>query len=272
VVVGALDPNLGDGAPGIAELRRAGIDVVAGVLDDECRELNVAFERHVVTGRPFVVLKQAASTDGKTAAADGSSRWITSEDARADVQRLRAWSDAIVVGTGTAIHDDPSLTVRDERFARARPPVRIVVDPRGRLEPTARVFDDSAPTLLATTAEAPEARTASWRHAGAEVVVLDRDTDGRVAPAALLDVLGKRDVQGLVIEGGARLAWSFLRDDLVDRIVLYLAPTVLGGEGAPGVVGGEGFAPVDAGRPLAFRTIERIGPDLKVVADVHRDR
>jgi diaminohydroxyphosphoribosylaminopyrimidine deaminase / 5-amino-6-(5-phosphoribosylamino)uracil reductase len=272
VVVGAFDPNLGDGAPGVAELRRAGVDVVTGVLEAECRELNVAFDRHVRTGRPFVVLKQAASIDGKTAAADGSSRWITSEEARADVQRLRAWSDAIVVGSGTAVHDDPWLTVRDGRFALARPPMRVVVDPRGRLEPTARVFDAAAPTVVATTADASEARTFAWRGAGAEVLVLDRDPQGGVALAVLLDVLGKRDVQGVVIEGGARIAWSFLRDDLVDRVVLYVAPTVIGGEGAAGVVGGEGFAPVGAARRLRFGPIERIGPDLKVVADVHRDR
>ncbi len=272
VVVGALDPNLGDGAPGVGELRAAGIDAVTGVLEPECRELNVAFERHVRSGRPFVVVKQAASIDGKTAATDGSSRWITSDEARADVHRLRAWSDAIVVGSGTAIRDDPALTVRDERFERARPPIRVVVDARGRVDPTGRLFDRAAPTVVATTGDVPEPAAARWRDAGAEVLVLDRDPDGGVSLGALVEALGKRDVQGLVVEGGARLAWSFLRDDLVDRIVLYVAPRVIGGERAPGVVGGEGFAPVDAARRLSFGTIERIGPDLKVVADVHRDR
>jgi diaminohydroxyphosphoribosylaminopyrimidine deaminase / 5-amino-6-(5-phosphoribosylamino)uracil reductase len=272
VVVGALDPNLGDGAPGVDELRRDGIAVQTGVLEAECRDLNVAFEAHVRTGRPFVVLKRAASIDGKTAAADGSSRWITSDEARADVQRLRAWSDAIVVGSGTAIHDDPALTVRDGRFTEARSPIRVVLDASGRVEPTGRLFDDVAPTLLATTGDAPEARTSAWHDAGAEVLVLDPDPEGGVSLAALLDTLGKRDVQGLLVEGGARLAWSFVRDDLVDRFVLYLAPKVIGGSTAPGVVGGGGFAPVDAARPLRVRRIERVGPDLKVIADVHGDR
>src|SRR5207247_10305015 len=108
--------------------------------------------------------------------------------------------------------------------------------------------------------------------AGAEVLVLDRDREDRVSLGALLDVLGKRDAQGLLVEGGARLAWAFLRDDLVDRIVLYLAPKVIGGATAAGLVGGEGFAPVDSALPLTFDRVERIGPDLKVVADVHRDR
>jgi diaminohydroxyphosphoribosylaminopyrimidine deaminase/5-amino-6-(5-phosphoribosylamino)uracil reductase len=272
VVVGTTDPNLGEGAPGLAELRRAGVEVSTGVLEDECRELNVAFEHHVRTGRPFVILKEAASLDGRTAAADGSSRWITSVEARADVQRLRAWSDAILVGSGTLAHDDPELTVRDERFADARAPIRVVVDSSGRVDPSARLFDAAAPTLVATTDAPADATLDAWRDSGAEVLVLDRDVDGRVSLGALLDVLGKRDVQGVLVEGGARLAWSMLRDELVDRIVLYVAPKVLGGAAAAGVVGGEGFAPVDSALPLSFRRVERIGPDLKVVADVHRDR
>ncbi len=272
VVVGATDPNLGEGAPGIAELRRAGIEVSTGVLEDECRELNVAFEHHVRTGRPFVILKEAASLDGRITAADGSSRWITSVEARADAQRLRAWSDAILVGSGTVAHDDPQLTVRDERFAEARAPIRVVVDSSGHVHPSARLFDASAPTLVATTDAPGDATLDAWREAGAEVLVLDREADGRVSLGPLLEVLAKRDVQGVLVEGGARLAWSFLRDDLVDRIVLYVAPKVLGGSAAAGVVGGEGFASVDSALPLSFRRVERIGPDLKVVADVHRDR
>jgi len=272
VVVGATDPNLDGDAPGIAELRGAGIEVRAGVLEDDCRELNVAFERHVRTGRPFVILKQAASLDGKTAAADGTSRWISSDEARADVHRWRAWADAILVGSGTVVHDDPALTIRDDRLVEARPPLRVVVDGAGRLRPDRAVFDGSAPTLIATTDRARGSTVAAWERAGAEVVVLDRDPADHVSLDALLDALGKRDVQGLLVEGGAELAWSLMRDDLVDRIVLYLAPIVIGGAGAGGVVGGGGFAPVDAARPLSFERIERIGKDLKVVADVHGHR
>jgi len=272
VVVGTTDPDLGDGAPGIADLRGAGIDVVTDVLGAVCRDLNEAFERHVLTGRPFVVLKSAASIDGKTAAADGTSRWITSDEARADVQRLRAWSDAIVVGAGTVIADDPSLTIRDARYAAARPPRRVVVDSSGRTPAEARVFDGSAPTLVATTDRASHDRVSAWEAAGADVVIVDRDEAGRVSIPGLLDALGKRDVQGLLVESGARLAWAFVGAGLVDRLVVYLAPKLIGGEHAAGVVAGEGFMPVDAALSLAFERVERIGPDLKVVARVHRHR
>lgn len=271
VTVAATDPDLDGEQPGLAELRAAGISVTTGVLEEESRRMNAAFETHVRTGRPFVVLKSAASLDGKTASSDGTSQWITSEEARADVQRLRAWADAIVVGSRTAMDDDPALTVRDERFAGARPPLRILVDSGGRTPAKGKLFDGSAPTLVATSGQAPEARIAEWQSAGAEVVALDRDAAGGVSLVALVEDLGKRDVQGLLIEGGATLAWSFVRDDLVDRVVLYVAPLLLGGRGAAGIVAGGGFAPVQAGRRLAFERVERIGPDLKVEARVHRD-
>jgi diaminohydroxyphosphoribosylaminopyrimidine deaminase / 5-amino-6-(5-phosphoribosylamino)uracil reductase len=272
VVVAATDPDLGDGAPGIRALRDAGIDVVTGVLEPESRRLNDAFERHVTTGRPFVVLKAGASLDGKTAAVDGTSRWITSEEARADAQRLRAWADAIVVGSRTVLQDDPSLTVRDDRWADARPPLRVVVDSGGRVPAGGRLFDGAAPTLVATTDHAPDRRVEEWQRAGAEVAILDRDVAGGVALDGLVDELGKRDVQGVLVEGGATLAWSFVRDALVDRVVLYVAPKILGGAAAPGTVTGGGFAPVEAALPLSFERVERIGPDLKVEARVHRDR
>lgn len=271
VIVAATDPNLDGDAPGLAELHDAGIEVRSGPLEDEARRQNAAFERHVRTGRPFVIVKSAASLDGKTAAVDGSSKWITSEEARADAHRLRAWADAIVIGSRTVLEDDPALTARDERWANARPAVRVVVDSAARVPASAGVFDDAAPTLVATTERAPSHRIDAWTDAGAEVVVFDRDATGSVDLGALMHTLGKRDVQGVLVEGGATLAWSFVRDRLVDRVVLYLAPKILGGAAATGVITGGGFAPVDAALPLEFERVERIGPDLKVEARVHGD-
>ncbi len=271
VVAGATDPNpLVDGA-GLARLRAAGIDVRDGVLAAEAHRLNAAFERHVRTGTPFVIWKVATSLDGKTAARDGSSRWITSEEARRDAHRLRAWADAIVVGAGTVLADDPALTTRHPDLPAARSPLRVVVDGAGRVPPTASVFDRSAPTLVATTV-AGERALGRVLPAEVEVAVCAADATGGVAPAALLDELGKRDVQGVVLEGGATLAWSFLRDGAVDRIVQYVAPRLIGGATAPGALMGEGFSPVAAAQDLTFVRVDRVGRDLRVEADVHRDR
>ena len=271
-VVAARDPNPVVDGRGFARLRDAGIEVTTGLLEDEARRLNAAFERHVTSGRPYVVLKSASSLDGKTAATDGSSKWITSEPARADGQRLRAWADAIVVGARTAASDDPALTVRDERYASVRRPLRVVVDSRGRVPAGGALFDASAPTLVATTDATPERRLAQWHAAGAEVAILDRAASGGVSLSALLDELGKRDVQGLLVEGGATLAWSFVRDGLLDRIVMYLAPKLVGGATAPGVLTGSGFAPIERALRLRFASVGAVGPDLKVEADVQRDR
>jgi diaminohydroxyphosphoribosylaminopyrimidine deaminase/5-amino-6-(5-phosphoribosylamino)uracil reductase len=272
VVVAAGDPNPVVNGRGFRRLREAGIEVETGLLEQEARRLNAAFERHVTTGRPFVILKTAASLDGKTAAADGSSKWITSEEARADAQRLRAWADAVSAGSRTIVEDDPALTVRDPALAGARRPLRVVIDSAGRVTADAQVFDDAAPTLVATTDLAPDERIRSWQSAGAEVLVLERDQAGGVSLTELVDALGKRDVQGLLVEGGATLAWSFLRDRLVDRVVAYVAPKILGGASAQGVVMGGGFVPVEAALPLVFERVERVGPDLRLEADVHRDR
>jgi diaminohydroxyphosphoribosylaminopyrimidine deaminase/5-amino-6-(5-phosphoribosylamino)uracil reductase len=271
VVVGATDPDLGAGAPGIAELREGGVVVETGVLQLEASALNEAFEHHVRTGRPFVVLKMASSLDGKTAAADGTSRWITGEAARADVHRSRAWADAIVVGAGTALTDDPALTVRGPFEAAARPPLRVVVDATGAVPADLRLFDGSAPTMVATTDRASDVRVREWSAAGADVAVFDRDDAGAVDLRSLVSELGKRDVQGVLIEGGATLAWSAVRDGIVDRVVAYVAPLLVGGRG-PSMMGGEGFAPIDAARRLGPLAVERIGDDLKVVADVHGHR
>jgi diaminohydroxyphosphoribosylaminopyrimidine deaminase/5-amino-6-(5-phosphoribosylamino)uracil reductase len=272
VVVAATDPNLGEGAPGIDQLRTSGIEVESGLLETPSRRLNRAFERHIRAGLPTVTLKMASSLDGRSAASDGSSRWITSEEARADVQRLRAWADAIVVGAGTALADRPSLTVRDPRYARARPPLRVVVDTSGRVPGQGGVFDDAAPTLVATTAATPEDHVRSWTDAGAEVLVLDRDEGGGVSLGHLLESLGKRDVQGVLVEGGATLAWSLVRDGLLDDVVLYVAPKLVGGRAAPGIIAGEGLAPIAGALELTIESIERIGPDVRLEAHVHRDR
>jgi diaminohydroxyphosphoribosylaminopyrimidine deaminase/5-amino-6-(5-phosphoribosylamino)uracil reductase len=269
-IVAATDPNpLVDGR-GLRRLRDASIDVRAGVLAEDARRLNAAFERHVTTGSPFLIWKVASSLDGKTAARDGSSRWITSVGARADAHRLRAWADAVIVGAGTVLADDPKLTVRRDDLVDAWQPMRVVVDAAGRVPPTAAVFDRLGSVLVATTERAEE-QVPAWQGADAEVVIIEPDATGGVSPMGLLRELGKRDVQGALLEGGATLAWSFVRDRAIDRIVHYIAPTVIGGNAAVGMAGGDGFAPVGDGLDVSFVSIDRVGPDLRVEADVHRD-
>jgi diaminohydroxyphosphoribosylaminopyrimidine deaminase/5-amino-6-(5-phosphoribosylamino)uracil reductase len=271
VIAATGDPNpIVDGS-GLRTLRDAGLTVEVGLLADDAIRQNLAFRTHVRTGRPFVVLKMASSLDGKAAARDGSSTWISGEEARADVQRLRSWSDAIVVGSGTALADDPRLTVRDPAFASARPPVRVIVDPSGRVTGDRRAFDTAAPTLVATTELAPVSRRQEWLDAGADVAVIDPDETGVSLPG-LMEVLGKRDVQGVLLEGGPTLAWSAIRDGVVDQIVLYLAPIVIGGADAPGWLAGMGAPSLAKAPRMDIVSVERVGDDLKVVADVHRDR
>jgi len=272
VVAATTDPHLGEDAPGLRALRDAGIGTSVGPLQAESRHLNESFEHHVATAVPFVTLKMAVSLDGKIAARDGSSKWITGEPARADVQRLRAGADAVIVGAGTAAADRPSLTVRDPRFAGAQAPIRVVVDASGRVPADGPLFDGTAPTLVATGPRAPKARMDAWAAAGADVAMLDEHDAGGVSLSQLLALLGKRDVQGVVVEGGAALAWSFVREDLVDKVVWYVAPVLVGGTAAPGALGGDGFAPIAEARRLGFTCVERLGDDLRVEAYVHRDR
>ena len=173
MVAAVVDPNPVVHGRGIERLRAAGLEVADGVAAEEGARLNEAFFRHVTTGLPFVTLKMAATLDGRVAARDGSSRWITGEEARADVHRLRAASDAIVAGAGTVLADDPSLTVRDPGY-RGRPVLRVVVDARGRVPAGSKVFSgEDTPTFVATTQLAPADRVDAWRTAGAEVVVYE---------------------------------------------------------------------------------------------------
>ena len=272
VVAAARDPNPAVDGGGFRTLRDAGLAVTEGLLEGEAIRQNLAFRTHVRTGRPFVVLKMASSLDGKAAARDGSSKWISGEAARGDVQRLRAWADAVVVGSGTVLADDPALTVRDPAWASARPPLRVVVDASGQVPGDRRVLDAAAPTLVATTEHVPAARRQEWLDTGADIATLDGSEDGGVSLPALVGELGKRDIQGLLIEGGPTLAWSAVRAGVVDQLVLYLAPMLVGGRDAAGWLAGEGFAPIGRAPRVELVSVEHVGPDLKVVADVHRDR
>jgi diaminohydroxyphosphoribosylaminopyrimidine deaminase/5-amino-6-(5-phosphoribosylamino)uracil reductase len=268
-VVAALpdpDPRV-DGA-GLARLRAAGVAVTVGVGADAAAEQNAAYLTHRRLGRPRVTLKAAASLDGKVAAPDGSSQWITGPAARADAHRLRAEADAVAVGAGTALADDPRLTARLPGYT-GRQPLRVLVDAAGRVGAHGHLFDtSSAPTLVATTARAPASAVAAWKRAGAEVLVCPEAPSGGgvVDLAALVAALGRRGVLELLVEGGPRLHAGFWAAGLADRLVWYLAPLVIGGDAAPGLLRSGGALTLTAARPLRIASVERLGADLRVVA------
>jgi diaminohydroxyphosphoribosylaminopyrimidine deaminase/5-amino-6-(5-phosphoribosylamino)uracil reductase len=264
VVAAMEDPDPRVRGAGFARLRAAGVEVEVGVGAAEAEAQNAAFVTHRRLGRPRVTLKAAASLDGKVAAPDGSSQWITGAPARADAHRLRAEADAVVVGAGTALADDPRLTVRLPGWSGGQP-LRVLGDAAGRVGAGGHLFDASAPTLVATTAAAPAAATRAWAAAGAEVLVCPEApaAAGGVDLADLVKALGARDVLELLVEGGPRLQASFWAAGLADRLVWYLAPLVIGGA-APGLLPGAGAATLADATALRIESVDRLGDDLRI--------
>lgn len=236
VLYAVADPT-DEAAGGADVLRDAGVDVLGGVLAEQAALSNEAWLLAERLQRPFVTWKCGVTLDGRIAAADGTSRWITGAEARADAHIMRAQVDAMLVGAGTVLIDDPQLTARDADGANnACQPLRVVADRRGRVPRTARVFDDAAPTLVSTAAD----------------------------PAGLLAEIYDRGARHVLLEGGATLAGSFVRDGLVDRVVAYVAPTLLGA--GPSALTGTGIATIDQARRLRLDDVTQIGSDVRIVA------
>ncbi|MHB1529991.1 MAG: bifunctional diaminohydroxyphosphoribosylaminopyrimidine deaminase/5-amino-6-(5-phosphoribosylamino)uracil reductase RibD [Acidiferrobacteraceae bacterium] len=260
VVVAAIDPNPLVRGSGIARLRAAGITVEVGLLEGETRALNPGFFQRMQVGRPYVRLKLAASLDGRTATADGESRWITGEPARADVQRFRARSSAILSGIGTVLRDDPLLTVRP---SAARPPLRVIVDSRFRTPPGARLLREPGPVLIAgVTGETGSAQ--ALRVSGAEVAVFEA-ARGRVPLADLLGLLATRGVNEIWTEAGPTLAGSLIEEGLADEIILYLAPRLLGAR-ARGLFDLPGLSRLEESPRLKIVDVRPVGEDWRVIA------
>ncbi len=211
------------------------------------------------SGQPFVIWKFGSSLDGRIAAADGSSQWITSEASRTDAHRLRAECDAVMVGSGTQQVDDPHLAVRHVQTERQ--PLRVVVDTRARTRAGARVLDDVAPTLIAVAEDAD----ASHLEGVATVLRLPRAPTGGLDLPALLTALGDRGVRTVLLEGGPTLAGSFVAAGLVDRVVAYIAPALIGGGGLSALAG-PGAPSIDAVRRYRLVDVTRLGPDVRLVA------
>ncbi|MCA1840345.1 MAG: bifunctional diaminohydroxyphosphoribosylaminopyrimidine deaminase/5-amino-6-(5-phosphoribosylamino)uracil reductase RibD, partial [Actinobacteria bacterium] len=245
-------------------LEKAGIDTYVGVCEEEAGRLNESYVMHRLHDRPFVTLKAAITLDGRTAAKDSSSRWITGPTARKDVHRLRNSHDAICVGVGTVIADDPSLTVRDVRL-KGRQPLRVVIDPTGRVPRTASVLSADAPTLVVTSTDISGASVNKIEKAGAEVLSLAGNR-GSIDIASLLETLAQRDIMSLMLEGGAATAARFEEQGFIDKYVFYVAPKLLGGPGTRGLFEGWAASNIADAKRLQISSVKRLGEDIKIVA------
>jgi diaminohydroxyphosphoribosylaminopyrimidine deaminase/5-amino-6-(5-phosphoribosylamino)uracil reductase len=269
VVAAVADPNPRIQGRGTQALQDAGVDVVLGWMEAEARVLNRVFFTAMERLRPHVTLKCAMTLDGKIGTFDRSSQWITGEAARREAHRLRSESDAIVVGIGTVLADDPALTVRTDP-PWPREPLRVVVDSRCRLPLAARLIESGNPArvVAAVADEAPAARVAALASRGVSVLQCKSNGD-RVDVADLCSRLFALDVQGVLLEGGSELNWAFLEADLVDRVAVFVAPVLLGGAAAPTAVGGRGL-PLGAGRRLQSLDVRPVGDDWLIEGDIVR--
>ncbi|WP_444928546.1 bifunctional diaminohydroxyphosphoribosylaminopyrimidine deaminase/5-amino-6-(5-phosphoribosylamino)uracil reductase RibD [Microbulbifer sp. SSSA002] len=257
VIYGMQDPNPSVSGAGLQILRDAGIEVQGPLLEEKCRALNPGFIKRMTLGLPLVRSKSAMSLDGRTAMASGESKWVSGPAARADVQRLRARSCAVITGVETVRFDNPNLNVRADEMAlemlaaeRAAEvqPLRVIVDSQLRTPARAFILQGDAPTLVCTTERAEAERRERIEKTGAEVVVLPQDKEGRVDLLALLEELARRQCNEVLVESGATLSGEFLYRGHVDEIIVYMAPKLLG----------------SSGRPLFELPIERMGSMLPI--------
>ncbi len=273
-VIACEDPNPNVAGAGIKLLEDAGIEVACGLYEDQARELNKGFIKRHEQGLPWVVIKIAASLDGRTAMASGQSQWITTPASRKDVQRLRAANCAIITGIGTQLIDDPSLTVRitNEDIGvegSLRQPLRVVVDSKLQMSPEARMFAQPGDTLIATT-DGPEQRekALALEAAGAAVVFLPA-RDGHVDLYELLLELARRECNSVMVEAGAGLAGGFVAEGLLDELVCYWAPKLFGSDARP--MFELPIQTIDAHLALAVKDMRQIGEDIRITLRPDKD-
>jgi len=263
IIVAMTDPNTDTAGKGIAQLKAAGIAVEVGLMETEARELNIGFVVRMTRGTPWVRMKVAASLDGRTALADGQSQWITGDAARKDGHAWRARSCAVLTGVGTVKDDDPQLTVRDVETTRQ--PLRVVVDSRLQTPLNARVL---RPGTLFAAAGVDAPRSVALRARGAEVMVLPNH-EGKVELPALLQELARRGCNEIHVEAGHQLNGSLLQEGLVDELLIYLAPNILG-DTAQGMFHLPPLAKLQDRQQVRITDVQRIGEDLRVLARIDR--
>jgi diaminohydroxyphosphoribosylaminopyrimidine deaminase/5-amino-6-(5-phosphoribosylamino)uracil reductase len=265
VVIGILDPYPSMSGRSVEVLRQHGIETRVGVLEEECRSLNEAYLKHITTGVPLVTVKFAQTLDGRIATSTGNSQWISSPASRRLAHKLRTCNDAIMVGVGTILTDNPQLNVR---LVKGRNPTRIILDSKLRIPLDANALrnQESSPTVIATTSGADDERLSALRQMGIEVLVTREDERGEVALGHLLGMLGKRGISSVLVEGGAETITSLLRLNLVDRLVVIVAPKLMG-KGIE-AVGELNITDVSQTLKLSFSRTYRMGEDLVIEARV----
>lgn len=264
VVVATLDPNPRVAGRGVNRLREAGIEVKVGVLEMEARRANEFFFKYITTGVPFVAVKAAMTLDGKIATRSGDSRWITGEDSRRFVHTLRNIYDAILVGIGTVLKDDPLLNTRLD-IPDQRDPVRVILDGRLDIPLDSRIVATASQqrTVVMTSTAANPGQAARLQDRGVEVVWIDSSPD-TIPPQEVLKMLGKQELASLLVEGGGQVNASFLQSGLVDKVYWFIAPKICGGKEAPSPVGGEGVARMAEAIRLKSCTIDRFQEDVLI--------
>ncbi len=258
VVISMEDPNPKVAGKGISELRKAGIEVVSGIHEDRAETLNEYYIKHIATGRPFVILKTAMTLDGKIATPAGESKWITGEKARREVHRLRGGVDAIMSAIGTVKADDPSLTCQ---IAGYKSPRRIIIDPGLDISPDAKVLDIPPETIIVTRKLGHQKKKALLREKGVTLIEHERD---RADLAGLMKDLGKKGVLSVLIEGGSSLNASSLDSGIVDKVMFFIAPKIIGGTGLFPPVGGRSFRRLANAYRITRTTIKKFGDDFLI--------
>ena len=265
VVVGMRDPNQKVSGGGCEFLAERGIEVRTGVLESKCKKLNEAYLKYVSTGRPFVVAKSALTMDGWTATSIGHCRWITNETSRQFVHRLRDRVDAVMVGIGTVLTDDPLLTTRLKR-GRGKDPVRIVVDTYLRISDEARVLnsDSSSMTLIVVGPDVPPERLIRVGKKSGVSSLICPTRNARIDLAALMDILGGMNITSLLVEGGSAIMGSMIRERLIDKFYIFKAPKILGGSDGIPMALGSGPKKMDGSLRLKDIKVRRFGDDILI--------
>lgn len=267
VVIGMKDPNPLVAGKGIAALENAGISVTTGIFEDACHLQNAFFIHFITSKTPFIIMKYAMTLDGKIATYTGHSKWITGETARKHVHKTRARVAAILVGIGTVLADDPSLTAR---LPNAHQPTRIVCDAHLRLPLDSQLVQTShiSPVLIATTVQDTHLHQAYLDH-GCDIVVIPARKDGEIDLSLLLKILGDKNIDSVLVEGGSTIHGSFLDDKLVHQVQAYIAPKLFGGKTAPSPINGCGALRADTGVLLRNIRYTPLGNDLLIEGEVH---